>query len=118
MTEPVIVERWKGKYERLVVQSNGSKAQHRYASPLMKLIEELSFAERDNQALREAITAERRISEGCRSDASRMGDKLSAAETLLTAAGHALRSYQYGYASTELAESMANSIDAALKETA
>jgi len=35
---------------------------------------------------------------------------------LLTAAVHALRSYQYGNASTELAEEMADHIDEALKE--
>lgn len=33
---------------------------------------------------------------------------------LLQAASHALRSYQYGNSATELAEEMANTIDAAL----
>jgi len=35
-------------------------------------------------------------------------------ETLLNAASHALRSYQYGNGSGELAESIADKIDAAL----
>ena len=41
--------------------------------------------------------------------------KIAALVTAAMAAGHALRSYQYGNAATELAEECADAIDAALK---
>ncbi|WP_340519816.1 hypothetical protein [Cupriavidus necator] len=41
-------------------------------------------------------------------------DQLEDARKLLTAASHALRSYQYGNAATDLAESIADRIDAAM----
>jgi len=40
-------------------------------------------------------------------------EQLAEARKVMTAAGHALRSYQYGNSSTELAEEMADAIDAA-----
>ena len=43
-----------------------------------------------------------------------MADKMMTLREVATAASHALRSYQYGNASPELAERMANSIDAVM----
>jgi hypothetical protein len=43
-----------------------------------------------------------------------MAERISALQKLLKAASHALRSYQYGNSATELAEEMANTVDAAL----
>jgi hypothetical protein len=52
-----IVERWKGKHQRLVVLSNGSKAQRRYAASGIKLIEELSTAEARVKELERQLAA-------------------------------------------------------------
>ena len=43
-------------------------------------------------------------------------DEIVALRKLLGAAGHALRSYQYGNASPDLAEEIANQIERALKD--
>ena len=40
--------------------------------------------------------------------------RVASLEKMLTAASHALRSYQFGNASTELAQSVADAADAAL----
>ena len=47
-------------------------------------------------------------------NASSLGEQVERLQTLVGAAGHALRSYQYGNASTELAEGVADKIDAEL----
>jgi hypothetical protein len=44
-------------------------------------------------------------------------ERIARQDTLLKATSHALRSYQYGNASTELAQSMADRIDQQLQPT-
>ena len=72
----------------------------------------------ENGSLQNVIEAERLKSRlmGLEDGFSACDSEIAELKKLLQAASHALRSYQYGNASTELAKACADKIDAALTE--